>query len=194
MQDSTTKTAAGGRLPTFGPDTIETLMRARVRTTIEAIVQEELDAALGAAKSARVSETRQGYRHGSRERTLTTSLGPATIPMPRARIQAADGTTAEWRSAPVTRYQRRTVRVDEMILGVGIVKLTKSPSIDPQDTELQPVANPPCWASKTTASLNLTVPDWILRRLRDVVRVRLAGRCRQRQYVVEREDVQVVQP
>ena len=118
MQDSTTKTAAGGRLPTFGPDTIETLMRARVRTTIEAIVQEELDAALGAAKSARVGETRQGYRHGSRERTLTTSLGPATIPMPRARIQAADGTTAAWRSAPVTRSQRRTVRVDEMILGV----------------------------------------------------------------------------
>ena len=36
--------------------------------------------------------------------------------------------------------------------------------------------------------------DGILRRLRDVVRVRLAGRCRQRQYVVEREDVQVVQP
>ena len=120
MQDSTTKTAAGGRLPTFGPDTIETLMRARVRTTIEAIVQEELDAALGAAKSARVGETRQGYRHGSRERTLTTSLGPATIPMPRARMQAADGTTAEWRSATVTRYQRRTVRVDEMILGVYV--------------------------------------------------------------------------
>ena len=74
-------------------------MRARVRTTIEAIVQEELDAALGAEKSARVGETRQGYRHGSRERTLTTSLGPATIQMPRARIQAADGTTAEWRRA-----------------------------------------------------------------------------------------------
>ena len=118
MQDSAPKTAGGGRLPTFGPDTIETLMRARVRTTIEAIVQEKLDAALGAEKSARVGETRQGYRHGSRERTLTTSLGPATIPMPRARIQAADGTTAEWRSATVTRYQRRTVRVDEMILGV----------------------------------------------------------------------------
>ena len=37
------------------------------------------------------------------------------------------------------------------------VKLTKSSSIDPQDTGLQPVANPPCWASKTAASLNLTV-------------------------------------
>ena len=39
----------------------------------------------------------------------------------------------------------------------GIVKLTKSSSIDPQDIGLQPVANPPCWASKTAASLNLTV-------------------------------------
>ena len=48
---------------------------------------------------------------------------------------------------------------DGILRAVGIVKLTKSPSIDPQDTELQPVANPPCWASKTTASLNLTVPD-----------------------------------
>ena len=118
MQDSTTKVAVGEGRPTFGPDTIETLMRARVRTTIEAIVQGELDAALGAEKSARVGETRQGYRHGSRERTLTTSLGPATIQMPRARIQTSDGTTAEWRSATVTRYQRRTVRVDEAILGV----------------------------------------------------------------------------
>ena len=118
MQDSTTKQARGEGLPEFGPDTIEGTMRARVRETIEAIVTEELEAALGASTSARVGDTRQGYRHGHRERTLTTSLGPATIAMPRARIQAADGTTAEWRSATVTRYQRRTVRVDEAILGV----------------------------------------------------------------------------
>ena len=37
------------------------------------------------------------------------------------------------------------------------VMLTKSWSIYPQDTGLEPVANPPCWASKTAASLNLTV-------------------------------------
>ena len=37
----------------------------------------------------------------------------------------------------------------------GIVKLTKSSSIDPEDTGLQPVANPPCWASKTAVSLSL---------------------------------------
>jgi len=118
MKDSTTKQAGGEGRPEFGPDTIEGTMRARVRETIEAIVKEELEAALGASKSARVGDTRQGYRHGHRERTLTTSLGPATIAMPRARIQAADGTTVEWRSATVTRYQRRTVRVDEAILGV----------------------------------------------------------------------------
>ena len=45
----------------------------------------------------------------------------------------------------------------------GIVKLTKSSSIAPQDTGLQPVANPPCWASRTAARLNLTTPVGVLR-------------------------------
>ena len=40
----------------------------------------------------------------------------------------------------------------------GIVKLTKRSSIDPKYTGLQPVANPPCWASETAVSLNLTIP------------------------------------
>lgn len=118
MKDSTTKRADGEERPVFGPDTIEAEMRRRVRETIEAIVKEELEAALGAGKSARVGDERSGYRHGSRERTLTTSLGPATIRMPRARIRRVDGATSEWRSETVRRYQRRTVRVDEAILGV----------------------------------------------------------------------------
>ena len=41
---------------------------------------------------------------------------------------------------------------------LGIVKLTKSSSIDPQDTGLQPAVNPPCWASRTAVGLNLTIP------------------------------------
>ena len=41
---------------------------------------------------------------------------------------------------------------------VGIVKLTKSSSSDPQDTGLQSVANPPYWAPKAAVSLNLTIP------------------------------------
>ena len=38
------------------------------------------------------------------------------------------------------------------------VKLTRSESIDPQDTGLEPAVNPPCWASKTAVVLNLTIP------------------------------------
>jgi transposase-like protein len=102
----------------MGSDTIEARMRERVRTTIEAIVEDELEIALGAERSARVGAVRQGYRHGGRARTLTTSLGPTTFTLPRARLRAADGTTTEWRSRTVARYQRRTARVDEALLGV----------------------------------------------------------------------------
>lgn len=97
---------------------LETMIRQRARGLIDAIVEEELEAALGAAPSARIGTARQGYRHGSRERTLTTSLGPTTFAMPRARVRTAEGATAEWRSELVPRYQRRSERVDEAILGV----------------------------------------------------------------------------
>lgn len=82
------------------------------------IVEEELEAMLGAKPSQRVGSARQGYRHGHRERTLTTSLGATRIAMRRARVEEADGRTAEWQSRPVRRYERRTQRVDEAILGV----------------------------------------------------------------------------
>jgi putative transposase len=117
MKDCTRKPGAEKEIPEFGPDTIEFSMRVRVRETIEAIVEEELEAVLGARKSVRVGEARAGYRHGTRERTLTTSLGPTTIAMPRARLRQGDG-TREWRSDTIGRYQRRTQRVDEAILGV----------------------------------------------------------------------------
>lgn len=118
MEHCTRKPGEEKEIPDFGRDSIEQAMRLRIRDTIEELVKEELDAALGAPKSARVGGQRQGYRHGTRERTLTTSLGPATFAMPRARIQQADGTRAEWCSETVRRYERRTTRVDEAILGV----------------------------------------------------------------------------
>ena len=49
---------------------------------------------------------------------MTTSLGPTTFAMPRARLRTAEGPTIEWRSQLVPRYQRRSERVDEAILGV----------------------------------------------------------------------------
>jgi transposase-like protein len=118
MEHCTKKAGDEKEIRPFGRDSIEQAMRQRIRDTIEALVQEELDAALGASKSARVGEQRQGYRHGTRDRTLTTSLGPARFAMPRARIQQADGRRTEWRSETVRRYERRTTRVDEAILGV----------------------------------------------------------------------------
>jgi len=93
-------------------------MRERIRGTIEIIVEEELEEALGAPRSQRVGAGRVGYRHGKRSRTLTTSLGPTTIAMPRARIAGEDGRQREWHSQIIPRYQRRTERVDEAILGV----------------------------------------------------------------------------
>jgi putative transposase len=114
---SDSRVAEGGEVEPFGRDAIERVIRERIRATIEQLVTEELDAALGAAKSARVGATRVGYRHGARARTLTTSLGPTTFAMPRARVHGPDGTT-EWRSQLLGRYERRTQRVDEALLGV----------------------------------------------------------------------------
>lgn len=118
MEHCTKKPGSEKEILVYGPDAIETRMRGRIRETIQALVEEELEAVLGAEKSARVGEARHGYRHGARERTLTTSLGPTTIAMPRARLRGAAGATTEWRSETVRRYQRRTTRVDEAILGV----------------------------------------------------------------------------
>src|SRR3954453_2359102 len=83
---------------------LEMAIRHRARQLIDAIVEEELEQALGAAPSGRRGGTRIGYRHGARERTLTTSLGPTTFAMPRARLVTAAGTTKEWRSELVPRY------------------------------------------------------------------------------------------
>ena len=102
----------------WGADLIEAEIRTRIRSLIEGIVVEELEAALGAGKSQRVGAARSGYRHGSRERQLTTSLGPTTIMMPRARLQDEAGQESEWHSRVIRRYQRRTERVDGAILGL----------------------------------------------------------------------------
>ena len=87
-----------------GEETLEDLLRERIRATIETIVDEELEA----APSQRVGPVRAGYRRGKRLRTLTTSLGATTIAMPRARIEGAAGRRREWRSHVIPRYQRRT--------------------------------------------------------------------------------------
>ena len=100
----------------WGPDTIEAEIRERIRGMIETIVDEELEAVLGAGRSERV-DARIGYRHGARERQLSTSLGKTTIKLPRARLKGAEGAESEWHSRIIPRYQRRTERVDAALLG-----------------------------------------------------------------------------
>lgn len=101
----------------YEEDTLESRAREWIRGFIEGLFDEELTAALGVKRSGRVGEARRGYRHGVRPRTVTTSLGPTSFSMPRARVFEGK-VSKEWRSEVLPRYQRRTGRVDEAILGL----------------------------------------------------------------------------
>jgi transposase-like protein len=93
------------------------VVRGRVRQAIETTVEEELTELLGGDRYERI-EGRRGYRNGSQERTVTTSMGQRTLRLPRARIVEDNGTTREFRSELLPRYGRRTREIDEAILGV----------------------------------------------------------------------------
>src|SRR5512133_4346755 len=117
MADDTKKRVETEAKVRWNAETVEEAIRRRIRDTIETVLEEELEAVLGAGLSARVGDQRRGYRHGWRPRTLTTSCGPTTVDVPRARLRKGTR-TVEWRSEALPRYQRRTARVDEAILGV----------------------------------------------------------------------------
>lgn len=117
MGESSKQVEAGKDEMRFDRETIEQVIRDRVRAIIEEVVEAELEEALGAKASER-SGKRRGYRHGHRERTLTTSTGATKFQMPRARIEDSEGRRREWRSETIGRYERRSQRVDEGILGV----------------------------------------------------------------------------
>lgn len=117
MADDTKKRAETEAKVGWNRETIEEAIRARIRDTIETVLEQELEAALGAGPSARVGDARRGYRHGSRTRVLTTSVGSTSVEVPRARLRTPAG-SSEWQSQTLPRYQRRTARVDEAILGV----------------------------------------------------------------------------
>jgi transposase-like protein len=105
-------------------DPIESAVRDRVRSFIEELIEGELEAVLARprygrrAKNVDEAETVTGvvgHRHGSRTRTLTGTFGRTEITMPRARLQAPDGRTAEWKSQTLRAYQRRTRAAEALI-------------------------------------------------------------------------------
>jgi len=88
-----------------------------VRGAIEQAVEEELQAMLGARPYERRAE-RSGYRNGTRTRTLTGPTGHVELTIPRGRLHRDDGSTEEWSSTVVPRYQRRMREINEAVAGV----------------------------------------------------------------------------
>ncbi len=112
MEKSTKQEAEAAR---FRQD-IRSLLRTRIREAIEMTLEEELAEALGCGPYERSGE-RLGYRNGKQQRTITTAYGPKDLEIPRGRLVSEDGTSEEFRSQIVPRYQRRSREVDEAILG-----------------------------------------------------------------------------
>ena len=132
------------RSPAFGDwfDPIQTEVRDRARGFIEELIRGELDAVLarpryvrGRKADAEGAAGVTGHRHGSRRRSLTGTFGPIEMAVPRARLNAADGKTTEWKSRTLRAYQRRTLAADALIAG----------AISPAPTRVVSAArSPPC--------------------------------------------------
>jgi len=96
---------------------LEAAIRERVREIIEMVLEEEVEAALGARRSQRVAE-RCGYRHGRKPRRLTLRTGAVSLRVPRGRLIRPDGGEREWHSQLVPRYRRSSQEVEQSVLGV----------------------------------------------------------------------------
>ena len=106
------------RVVEAGTTTLGELIHERIRGAIEQAVAEELEAALGRRYERIEGAGRRGYRHGTRLRTWTGPTGPVELEVPRARLREGGGTTREWRSRLVPRYERRMPEVNAAIAAV----------------------------------------------------------------------------
>jgi putative transposase len=181
MQDSSTALAP---VLQFRQDIHERL-RTRVREAIEDVLEEELLGALGSDRHER-TPGRRGYRHGARERTITTTAGTRTLVVPRGRVETPTGTT-EFQSAVLPRYARRTRDVDDAVLGCYLagansrrIRAALRPLLGTQHLSKSAV-------SRVVARLKALFATWQLRELHEEryavifldgfhLRVRLAGR------------------
>ena len=104
-------------------DQVESRVRELAREFIQALIEEELEAALMRPRYGRlpkdaatdVAPPAIGYRHGHRPRSLMGTFGRIGLEMPRARLNNGDGATTEWHSQVVRAYQRRTLTADQLI-------------------------------------------------------------------------------
>jgi transposase-like protein len=94
-------------------DPLEEAVRGQVRSFIERLLEEELEAALGRGRYERGASS-NGRRHGHRPRQLVTTFGPLTLSVPRARLHDEAG-EQEWKSALLPAYQRLSRRAEALI-------------------------------------------------------------------------------
>jgi putative transposase len=94
-------------------DPLEEAVRGRVRSFIEHLLEEELDAALGRQRYQRGVGS-NGRRHGHRPRQLVTTFGPLKLSVPRARL-ADEAGEREWKSALLPAYKRLSRRAEALI-------------------------------------------------------------------------------
>ena len=94
-------------------DPLEEAVRSRVRSFIEHLLEEELEAALGRERYQRGAIS-NGRRHGHRPRQLITTFGPLTLSVPRARL-ADEAGEQEWKSALLPAYKRLSRRAEALI-------------------------------------------------------------------------------
>ena len=117
---------------------LEAGVRGTIRGFIEALLEEELEAALGRARYERTIAAAapaaeaaglgneglaaaaipfKGHRNGHRQRKIIGTFGAETVAVPRARLDRAEGGTTEWVDRTLPAYRRRTQEVDALIAG-----------------------------------------------------------------------------
>ena len=119
MTETTSATAMSPSLPFAGSDwfdPLEEAVRLQVRSFIEELLEEELEAALGRGRYERQG-TANGHRHGRRPRQLVTTFGPLELSVPRARLRDADA-GREWKSQLLPAYKRLSHRAEALIAQV----------------------------------------------------------------------------
>src|ERR687892_940770 len=93
-------------------DPLEDAVRGQVRSFIEELLEEELEAALGRGRYERGAVC-NGRRHGHRPRQLVTIFGPLMLSVPRARLRAEAG-EEEWKSDLLPAYKRLSRRAEAL--------------------------------------------------------------------------------
>ncbi len=141
-------------------DSVEDLLRTRIRDFIEGILEEEITVAIDRCRYDRGGT---GHRNGHRDRTLLTTHGAVEISVPRARVQTEDG-EREFRSSVLPRHKRLTKNASALIVscylcGVSTRKVERA---------LARALGPNVSKSQVSRVLAQLRPDWEAWQIRDL--------------------------